>query len=384
MEGRNEGTESTMGEGYENCVERLKSGFAASNGDKSSGLNTNNSSNNCAAGSYSVFPPRHSQSHLHQSKYAGYPSPTNAFTAKREPSSSPSESLTRSGAASMDVTMHETVTSPGCSNATGRMPSPAQTFSTDVNLMPDVPLRHRGHRRAQSDIAFCLPDDITFDHELGFLETSTLSDEAGEDLFSAYIDMDKINSPFTATSSALPGPESVLDGNSNLAFSTHHTRSLSVDEMLAGFNNVQGTVGLVGKTSVGLDRPRPHHRYSNSLDGSGTFKHELLTSIAESVEANKAMAANKLAELALVDPKRAKRILANRQSAARSKERKMRYISELERKVQTLQTEATTLSAQLTMLQRDTTGLTAENSELKLLLQVMEQQAQLWVALIPC
>lgn len=45
------------------------------------------------------------------------------------------------------------------------------------------------------------------------------------------------------------------------------------------------------------------------------------------------------------------RILANRQSAARSKERKMRYISELERKVQSLQTEATTLSAQLTLLQ---------------------------------
>jgi len=45
------------------------------------------------------------------------------------------------------------------------------------------------------------------------------------------------------------------------------------------------------------------------------------------------------------------RIWANRQSAARSKERKIRYIAELERKVQTLQTEATTLSAQLTMLQ---------------------------------
>jgi len=45
------------------------------------------------------------------------------------------------------------------------------------------------------------------------------------------------------------------------------------------------------------------------------------------------------------------RILANRQSAARSKERKIRYTSELERKVQTLQTEATNLSAQLTMLQ---------------------------------
>ncbi|KAK4792554.1 hypothetical protein SAY86_022989 [Trapa natans] len=93
------------------------------------------------------------------------------------------------------------------------------------------------------------------------------------------------------------------------------------------------------------------------------------------------MAPDKLAELWTVDPKRAKRILANRQSAARSKERKARYISELERKVQTLQTEATTLSAQLTLFQRDTTGLTAENTELKLRLQAMEQQAQLRDAL---
>ena len=45
------------------------------------------------------------------------------------------------------------------------------------------------------------------------------------------------------------------------------------------------------------------------------------------------------------------RILANRQSASRSKERKARYMQELERKVQTLQTEATTLSAQLALFQ---------------------------------
>ncbi|XP_010258521.1 PREDICTED: probable transcription factor PosF21 isoform X2 [Nelumbo nucifera] len=98
-------------------------------------------------------------------------------------------------------------------------------------------------------------------------------------------------------------------------------------------------------------------------------------------ETKKAMSAAKLADLALIDPKRAKRIWANRQSAARSKERKMRYIAELERKVQTLQTEATTLSAQLTMLQRDTNGLTAENNELKLRLQTMEQQVHLQDAL---
>nr|ACN35008.1 unknown [Zea mays] len=93
--------------------------------------------------------------------------------------------------------------------------------------------------------------------------------------------------------------------------------------------------------------------------------------------AKKAMPAERIAELALIDPKRAKRILANRQSAARSKERKVKYTSELEKKVQTLQTEATTLSAQLTLLQRDTTGLTAENRELKLRLQSMEEQAKL-------
>lgn len=93
------------------------------------------------------------------------------------------------------------------------------------------------------------------------------------------------------------------------------------------------------------------------------------------------MEADKLAELALLDPKRAKRILANRQSAARSKERKIKYTSELEKKVQTLQIEATTLSTQVTLLQRDTNGLTSENRELKLRLQAMEQQAHLRDAL---
>jgi regulator of replication initiation timing len=128
--------------------------------------------------------------------------------------------------------------------------------------------------------------------------------------------------------------------------------------------------------------PRPKHRHSNSIDGSamvgsggpGAMFSDLL-------EAKKAMTSEQLAELAAIDPKRAKRILANRQSAARSKERKARYIAELERKVQTLQTEATTLSAQLTLFQRDTTGLSAENAELKIRLQAMEQQAQLRDAL---
>ncbi|CAD6260412.1 unnamed protein product [Miscanthus lutarioriparius] len=129
--------------------------------------------------------------------------------------------------------------------------------------------------------------------------------------------------------------------------------------------------------------PRPRHQHSMSMDGSTS----LLGSAAAGTpgragaDAKKAISDAKLAELALVDPKRAKRILANRQSAARSKERKMRYIAELERKVQTLQSEATTLSAQLAMLQRDTSGLTSENSDLKIRVQTMEQQVRLQDAL---
>ncbi|XP_028065311.1 transcription factor VIP1-like [Camellia sinensis] len=118
------------------------------------------------------------------------------------------------------------------------------------------------------------------------------------------------------------------------------------------------------------------HRHSNSMDGSMSSFEADSSLMIDGVK--KTMAPDRLA---LLDPKRAKRILANRQSAARSKERKIRYTNELERKVQTLQTEATTLSAQVTMLQRDTTGLTTENKELKLRLQAMEQQAHLRDAL---
>ncbi|KAF9615442.1 hypothetical protein IFM89_023548 [Coptis chinensis] len=62
---------------------------------------------------------------------------------------------------------------------------------------------------------------------------------------------------------------------------------------------------------------------------------------------------NIMANEKLAEPKHAKRILANQQSAARSKERKKDevYFLELEHEIQTLQTKATTLSAQLTLLQ---------------------------------
>ncbi|KAL6896614.1 hypothetical protein ACP4OV_007186 [Aristida adscensionis] len=199
------------------------------------------------------------------------------------------------------------------------------------------PPRAGHHRRARSEVAFRLPDELGGGGGGGF-------DEIGseDDLFSTFMDMDKIagaDRDRAAETSSPPRP-------------AKHRHSASFD----GF-------GMGGAGGPGRQQ-----------DGAGGVFGEVL-------EAKKAMSSEQLAELAAIDPKRAKRILANRQSAARSKERKARYITELERKVQTLQTEATTLSAQLTLFQRDTTGLSAENAELKIRLQAMEQQAQLRDAL---
>uniref|UniRef100_A0A6V7QSR0 BZIP domain-containing protein n=1 Tax=Ananas comosus var. bracteatus TaxID=296719 RepID=A0A6V7QSR0_ANACO len=251
----------------------------------------------------------------------------------------------------------------------------ATTLPTARHRAPDArfPPRNRGHRRAQSEI-LSLPDDITFDSDLGFVgshDGPSLSDENDDELFSMFIDVEKLN---FATS----------EGESSGNVVAPHLPTTTAAAAAASGAVAAWPSEAESSAAGSRERPRPRHQHSQSMDGSTSIKPELLGSSGEGpllADAKKAMSAAKLADLALVDPKRAKRIWANRQSAARSKERKLRYIAELERKVQALQTEATTLSAQLTLLQRDTTGLTAENNELKLRLQTMEQQVHLQDAL---
>ncbi|CAH9126880.1 unnamed protein product [Cuscuta epithymum] len=67
----------------------------------------------------------------------------------------------------------------------------------------------------------------------------------------------------------------------------------------------------------------------------------------------------------IVDPKRIKRILANRQSAQRSRVRKLQYISELERSVSTLQAEVSVLSPRVAYLDHQRLVLNVDNSVLK-------------------
>ncbi|XP_038901325.1 transcription factor RF2b-like [Benincasa hispida] len=237
---------------------------------------------------------------------------------------------------------------PPVANATASSSSSmfANVNAGNASFMPRVGSHHR---RAHSEVSFRLPEDMmdisASDPFNGGSSTASLEEIGSEDdLFSTYIDVKK------------------LGGNGGGNFVDH--------------NGNGGSEGA-GAGSEGEKTSKPRHRHSVSVDGTTSSS----SMFGEIMEAKKAMPPDKLAELWSSDPKRAKRILANRQSAARSKERKARYIQELERKVQTLQTEATTLSAQLTLFQRDTTGLSTENTELKLRLQAMEQQAQLRDAL---
>ncbi|XWS74498.1 hypothetical protein CRYUN_Cryun01aG0003300 [Craigia yunnanensis] len=224
------------------------------------------------------------------------------------------------------------------------IPSNASSTTQRTPSFPN-PTSFRGsyHRRAQSEVQFRIPDDL----DLVSDPFEGLGSE--DDLFCSYMDIEKLGG----------SSKEADDGGGAAGSSSGGSGQNPKGEEMSGGS------GMGEKTNGG---GKGRHRYSNSVDGCSTM---------ESIEAKKAMAPDKLAELWTIDPKKAKRIIANRQSAARSKERKARYMSELERKVQTLQTEATTLSAQLTLFQRDTTGLTTENTELKLRLQAMEQQAQL-------
>lgn len=136
---------------------------------------------------------------------------------------------------------------------------------------PAVPFRGSYHRRAQSEVQFRIPDDLDLASD-PFGSFEELGSE--DDLFCTYMDIEKFGSrPDDGAGSSAPKSENV-----------------------EGLDNGGGDGG--GREKNVDENVRSRHRHSNSLDGS---------SILESIEAKKAMAPDKLAELWNVDPKRAKR-----------------------------------------------------------------------------
>ena len=86
-------------------------------------------------------------------------------------------------------------------------------------------------------------------------------------------------------------------------------------------------------------------------------------------------------QLAMLDPKRARCIIANRQSAARSKERRLKYITELEKKLHAVREEVGKMADAKAELQTKADALQEENrafagyvDRLKGLISQQEQQ----------
>lgn len=209
-------------------------------------------------------------------RYSGYSPTGNVFNVKSEPS--PSSSSTSYPPLALGTTT-----------------SDSSGFSHDISRMPDNPPRNRGHRRAHSEI-LTLPDDISFDSDLGVVggaDGPSFSDDAEEDLLSMYLDMDKFNSS-SATSTFQMGEASNAVGASG---------------SMPGSGAPTSSADNIGIGSS--ERPtRVRHQHSQSMDGSTTIKPEMLVSGSEDMSAadsKKALSAAKLAELALIDPKRAKR-----------------------------------------------------------------------------
>ncbi|KAK8572578.1 hypothetical protein V6N13_048167 [Hibiscus sabdariffa] len=212
--------------------------------------------------------------------------------------------------------------------------------------------------------------------------------DIADDLFSAYMNLENLETlnSFGNEDKDLDACESseneITEGvNKRMASGdtapiVRHYRSVSMDSYLGSlqFDEDPPKIPLANHVN--------HHSPGSSADAnSSKFNFETGSSEFNESELKKIMENEKLAEMASIDPKRVKRILANRRSAARSKQRKMQYIVELEQKVQTLQTEITTLSAQITKLQNDYDGLSSQNNELNFRLQAMKQHAQLKDAL---
>lgn len=171
-------------------------------------------------------------------------------------------------------------------------------FSHDISKMSDNPTQNLGHRRAHSEIV-TLPDDINFDSDLGVVgaaDEPSLSDETEEDYLSMYLDIDKLNS----SSSAATSKFQVGESSAAAAGSAAAVAPVAAVGVGATGENMSIDVGS-------FERPRVRHQHSQSMDAGMLMSGSEEVSPADTTK--KAMSATKLAELAISDPKRAKRYI---------------------------------------------------------------------------
>ncbi|KAM0878906.1 hypothetical protein ACQ4PT_034556 [Festuca glaucescens] len=281
------------------------------------------------------------------------------------------------------------------------LPAPPPGSEKGASGLP--PLR-AGHRRSQSDIllaissqpnpqmpppapvtaeALAAANNSTLDGILGaYMGPKGLVTVASSGNGVAQERRDNQDGQVRAWSPADSSENEADSGDGSLP---RHCRSLSADSFVGKL-----AFGAMGLEPSNLPPPSPGPGAAAGLARSGSgsiggaaalFAKEFACMGFSEADKKKIMENDHLAKIVLTDPKKVKRILNNRLSAAKSKERKVRYITELERKVQVLQSETTTLTSQVNMLQRGHSLLSTHNSEMKIRLQAMVQQAELKDAL---
>lgn len=176
-------------------------------------------------------------------------------------------------------------------NALAPAPAPVCEGPFTFQTQGTVPMPWSHHRRARSELGFRTPED--FDLSSGDPMVNLSFEEVGseDDLFSTFMDIEKIDNKMEESGS----------GSEGGLFRDWTAGSLGAGDERKIDNARYG---------VATATTRPKHRHSNSVDetsmsssavarGEGVF--------GEVLEAKKAMTDEQLAELAAIDPKRAKR-----------------------------------------------------------------------------
>ncbi|CAK8535047.1 unnamed protein product [Lathyrus sativus] len=237
-------------------------------------------------------------------------------------------------------------------SSSSTMSNITSTTTTDHQQLPSwidefldfSSVRRGAHRRSASDsIAFL---------ETSFLEEDGKSGGDGDGDFDR-LDDEQLISMFSDNVggggvSFLPPP------------STSNTSSPSSDQN--SNNNEEKPMAMVLDSTAPVQERYLHHEVKPKDEA---VEDESSCRIEEAVAEAPSFAATITCTETVVDPKRVKRILANRQSAQRSRVRKLQYISELERSVTSLQTEVSALSPRVAFLDHQRLILNVDNSALK-------------------
>ncbi|KAG6419469.1 hypothetical protein SASPL_121691 [Salvia splendens] len=151
-----------------------------------------------------------------------------------------------------------------------------------------------------------------------------------------------------------PTAEECLKSNSSAVGKDGGFEGLDDDQLMSMFNDdvapgASNPSSPSDHNSINDDGPAVHPKSEPQEDDDGLYASAAMDNSGERI----------------ADPKRIKRILANRQSAQRSRVRKLHYISELERSVSSLQAEVSVLSPRVAYLDHQRLVLNVDNSVLK-------------------